>query len=85
MATWWNQAQEINKLRAELKRQAETITQLTNQLEQAGIKANNSHGVSDEERNLIAQGKPVAAIKAYRERTGADLVTAKNAIESMNP
>lgn len=47
MAKWWNQAQEIQKLQAELKRQAETIKQLTSQLEQAGIEVINPQGVSD--------------------------------------
>ncbi|MGZ7495491.1 hypothetical protein ACXM2N_00085 [Corynebacterium sp. ZY180755] len=84
MAKWWNQAQEIQKLQAELKRQAETIKQLTSQLEQAGIEAINPQGVSDEEKQLVKDGKAVAAIKAYRERTGADLLTAKNAIDSVS-
>lgn len=84
MAKWWNQAQEIQKLQAELKRQAETIKQLTSQLEQAGIEVINPQGVSDEEKQLVKDGKAVAAIKAYRERTGADLLTAKNAIDSVS-
>lgn len=84
MAKWWNQAQEIQKLQAELKRQAETIKQLTSQLEQAGIEVINPQGVSDEEKQLVKGGKAVAAIKAYRERTGADLLTAKNAIDSVS-
>lgn len=84
MAKWWNQAQEIQQLQAELKRQAETIKQLTSQLEQAGIEVINPQGVSDEEKQLVKDGKAVAAIKAYRERTGADLLTAKNAIDSVS-
>lgn len=84
MPKWWNQAQEIQKLQAELKRQAETIKQLTSQLEQAGIEVINPQGVSDEEKQLVKDGKAVAAIKAYRERTGADLLTAKNAIDSVS-
>lgn len=84
MAKWWNQAQEIQKLQAELKRQAETIKQLTSQLEQAGTEVINPQGVSDEEKQLVKDGKAVAAIKAYRERTGADLLTAKNAIDSVS-
>lgn len=84
MAKWWNQAQEIQKLQAELKRQAETIKQLTSQLEQAGIEVINPQGVSDKEKQLVKDGKAVAAIKAYRERTGADLLTAKNAIDSVS-
>lgn len=82
MAKWWNQAQEIEKLRQQLKQQANIINQMKNQLQQAGLAVNNPHGVSDEEQALINEGKQVHAIKAYRERTGADLLTAKNAIEA---
>jgi ribosomal protein L7/L12 len=57
---------------------------LTSQLEQAGIEVINPQGVSDEEKQLVKDGKAVAAIKAYRERTGADLLTAKNAIDSVS-
>ncbi|WP_222194623.1 hypothetical protein [Modestobacter italicus] len=32
---------------------------------------------------LLDQGQQVAAIKQYREETGADLLTAKNAVEEM--
>lgn len=84
MAKWWNQAQEIAILRAEVKRQAATIAQLTAQLEQAGANVTNPHGVSDAEIDLVSQDKAVQAIKNYRERTGADLLTAKNAIDSVS-
>lgn len=84
MAKWWNQAQEIAILRAEVKRQAATIARLTAQLEQAGATVTNPHGVSDAEIDLVSQDKAVQAIKNYRERTGADLLTAKNAIDSVS-
>ncbi|WP_299953111.1 hypothetical protein [uncultured Modestobacter sp.] len=32
---------------------------------------------------LLDQGQQVAAIRQYREETGADLLTAKNAVEEM--
>ncbi len=38
--------------------------------------------VSDAEIERIRSGEPVFAIKAYRERTGADLATAKAAINA---
>lgn len=41
-------------------------------------------GVSTEERELVEEGRKVDAVKAYRERTGADLLTAKNAIDSLS-
>lgn len=37
--------------------------------------------LTDEEKRLLGKGKKIAAIKAYRERTGANLVDAKEAVE----
>lgn len=34
-------------------------------------------------RDLLASGKKIEAIKAYREATGADLKTAKDAVDAM--
>ena len=36
-----------------------------------------------EVERLIAAGKRIAAVKAYREETGADLLTAKNAVDTL--
>ncbi|MBE6476408.1 MAG: 50S ribosomal protein L7/L12 [Actinomyces succiniciruminis] len=36
-----------------------------------------------EEIELVTSGRPIAAIKAYRERTGADLKTAKAVIDTI--
>jgi ribosomal protein L7/L12 len=38
--------------------------------------------LSPEIQQLIASGDKIAAIRAYREATGADLATAKRVIES---
>jgi ribosomal protein L7/L12 len=32
---------------------------------------------------LLAEGKQIAAVKAYRDATGADLLTAKNAVDEL--
>jgi ribosomal protein L7/L12 len=32
---------------------------------------------------LLEEGKQIAAVKAYREATGADLLTAKNAVDEL--
>lgn len=37
--------------------------------------------IPEESRRLVAEGKPIQAIKAYRERTGAGLKEAKDAID----
>jgi ribosomal protein L7/L12 len=40
-------------------------------------------GFSPQVRELVMTGKTIQAIKRYREETGCDLATAKNAIESL--
>lgn len=80
MGKWFEQAAEIQRLREQVQRQRFVIDQLRTQLggDQVDI-----YGVSDEERRLVAAGKPIEAIKDYRQRTGADLLTAKTAIDSV--
>jgi len=39
--------------------------------------------VSDRVRQLLASGNKIAAIKAYKEESGVDLVTATKTIESL--
>ena len=39
--------------------------------------------VSDRVRELLASGNKIAAIKAYKEEIGVDLVTATKTIESL--
>lgn len=83
MLAWFNNAAEVKRLRAEVQRQAAVIEDLTQRL---GLAAGdvNAYGVSDAERALVAQGEPIKAIKAYRERTGAGLLTGKRAIDSVS-
>jgi len=38
-------------------------------------------GLSDEVRSLADEGRKIAAIKAYRQSTGASLVEAKRAVD----
>ena len=38
--------------------------------------------LTDAELRMVADGRPVSAIKAYRDRTGVDLKTAKAAIDA---
>ena len=82
MAKWFNQAREIERLRRENQRLLTLATQLKSRL---GSEAENvdTFGVSIDERRLVSEGRKVEAIRAYRERTGADLLTAKNAIVSV--
>ncbi|MGJ9627398.1 50S ribosomal protein L7/L12 [Actinotignum sp. GS-2025c] len=85
MGKWFRQAEEIEKLRNELKQKSAIIQQLRDQLAAVGVAPSvDTFGVTNEERTLVAQGRQIEAIKKYRERTGTDLVTAKNAIDSIN-
>ncbi|MGV9188112.1 50S ribosomal protein L7/L12 [Arcanobacterium canis] len=83
MAKWFDQAREIERLRRENGRLLALVAQLKARL---GDDAKNidAFGVSPNERQLVATGRKIEAVKAYRERTGADLVTAKNAIDSVS-
>lgn len=88
MGKWFDQAREIERLQRENQRLLELVTQLKARLGEEGLGDEASNvdvfGVSAEERQLVAAGRKVEAIKAYRERTRADLVTAKNAIDSIS-
>lgn len=88
MGKWFDQAREIERLQRENQRLLALVKQLKARLGEEGLGEEASNvdvfGVSDEERQLVAAGRKVEAIKAYRERTRADLVTAKNAIDSIS-
>ena len=83
MGKWFDQAREIERLRRENQRLLTLVTQFKNRLDDEAGDVD-VYGVSAEERQLVASGHQVAAIKKYRERTGADLLTAKNAIDSIS-
>lgn len=83
MGKWFDQAREIERLQRENQRLLALVKQLKTRLgDEAGDV--DVFGVSTEERQLVEAGRKVDAVKAYRERTGADLLTAKNAIDSLS-
>ena len=80
-------ARRIHRLEAQVAAHEQTIAQLCEKL---GIEPTRSSAttivatgapLADEEKRLLGEGKKIAAIKAYRERTGANLVDAKEAVE----
>lgn len=83
MGKWFEQAREIERLQRENQRLLALVKELKTRLgDEAGDF--DVFGVSTEERQLVEAGRKVEAVKAYRERTGADLLTAKNAIDSLS-
>lgn len=83
MGKWLDQAREIERLQRENQRLLALVKQLKTRLgDDAGDV--DVFGVSTEECQLVEAGRKVEAVKAYRERTGADLLTAKNAIDSLS-
>lgn len=80
--SWFNQKREIEDLKKEVARQKALIASLRAKL--GADAAGDDYGVDENERFLVRNGKNIAAVKAYRERTGADLVTAKAAIDSIS-
>lgn len=83
MGKWFDQAREIERLQRENQRLLALVKELKTRLgDEAGDF--DVFGVSTEERQLVEAGRKVEAVKAYRERTGADLLTAKNAVDSLS-
>ncbi|MDU0967751.1 MAG: 50S ribosomal protein L7/L12 [Actinomycetaceae bacterium] len=82
MGKWFSQAKEIERLRQENARLIALVDTLNARLGTGT--AVNVYGVSDAEREVAKAGKPVEAMKLYRERTGADLIIAKKAIDSVS-
>ncbi|MCX5187700.1 ribosomal protein L7/L12 [Streptomyces sp. NBC_00268] len=68
-------ARRIDRRTARLERKVDLL------LEQLGIQ--DVDPAQDQVSALVRQGKKIQAIKLYRDITGADLVEAKNAVESM--
>lgn len=50
--------------------------------ELAELRGQTQPGITPEIRSLVAEGKHIPAIKAYREQTGAGLKEAKDAIDA---
>ena len=95
MGKWFGQAAEIEALRAEnhqLRGQVESLeARLRAAYGEAGITALSQEApapsgggeaeLAEAERALVASGRKIAAIKEYRDRTGADLLHAKEVID----
>ena len=74
--------QLIQQLQARVAKLERTVEFLLTKLELEYID-NPPNDVDPEVFRLARAGKTMDAIKLYREKTGADLLTAKNFIESL--
>lgn len=79
---------QIDHLRQEVRRLEDLVASLARragvgaaELEQLRQEA--QPGITPEIRLLVAQGKHIPAIKAYREATGAGLKEAKDVIDAL--
>jgi len=81
MGIWIGNAREFEELREENERLKERIAHLERLLKISGETIDLA--LSESERALLAQGRKLEAVKAYRDRTGTDLKTAKEAIDAV--
>lgn len=72
----------VGALERRVRRQEQIIRQLCEQL---GVQPTDVDPMTPDttERNLVADGKHILAIKHHRERTGSTLLEAKEAIEAI--
>ena len=77
--------QQIRELQAHVAKLERTVEFLLHhfELDYVDDPTSDSPGVDADIMALVKSGKTLDAIKLYRQRTGADLVTAKTLIESL--
>ena len=81
MGIWIGDAREFEELREENERLKERVAHLERLLKITGEAIDLA--LSDSERALLAQGRKLEAVKAYRDRTGVGLKTAKQAVDAV--
>lgn len=81
MSIWIGDAREFEELREENERLKERVAHLERLLNASGETIDLA--LSESERALLAQGRKLEAVKAYRDRTGVDLKTAKQAVDAI--
>lgn len=81
MSIWIGDAHEFEELREENERLKERVAHLERLLKTSGEAIDLA--LSESECALLAQGRKLEAVKAYRDRTGVDLKTAKQAVDAV--
>ncbi|WP_134774519.1 ribosomal protein L7/L12 [Ornithinimicrobium flavum] len=87
----FERAQRLQQRVDHLTHEVRALQDLTSRLaDRAGVdaaelermRADSRPGITPEVRDLVARGQHIAAIKAYRQQTGAGLKEAKDAVEA---
>lgn len=81
MGIWIGDAREFEELREENERLKERVAHLERLLKTS--EETIDLALSDSERALLTQGRKLEAVKAYRDRTGVGLKTAKQAVDAV--
>lgn len=81
MGIWIGDAREFEELREENERLKERVAHLERLLNASGETIDLA--LSPSERALVLDGRKLKAVKAYRDRTGVGLKTAKEAVDAV--
>ena len=81
MGIWIGDAREFEELREENERLKERVAHLERLLNASGEEIDLA--LSESERALVLDGRKLEAVKAYRDRTGVGLKTAKEAVDAV--
>ena len=81
MGIWIGDARKFEELREENERLKERVAHLERLLKASGETIDLA--LSSSERALVLDGRKLEAVKAYRDRTGVGLKTAKEAIDAV--
>ena len=81
MGLWSGDARKFEELREENERLKERVAHLERLLKASGEEIDLA--LSESERALVLDGRKLEAVKAYRDRTGVGLKTAKEAVDAV--
>ena len=81
MGIWIGDARKFEELREENERLKERVAHLERLLNASGEEIDLA--LSESERALVLDGRKLEAVKAYRDRTGVGLKTAKEAVDAV--
>ena len=81
MGIWIGDARKFDELREENERLKERVAHLERLLKASGETIDLA--LSPSERTLVLDGRKLEAVKAYRDRTGVGLKTAKEAVDAV--